>query len=34
MPRDRLHSVLLTLNFVNANEEKTTVAEKKMDCVK
>ena len=28
MPRDRLHSVLLTLNFVNANEEKMSEAER------
>ena len=27
-PRDRLHNALLTLNFLNANEEGTTAAER------
>lgn len=26
--RDRLHSALLTLQFLNANEQKTTAAER------
>ena len=27
-PRDKLHNALLTLNFLNANEEGTTAAER------
>ena len=28
IPKDRLHSVLLTFNFFNANEQKPTAAER------
>lgn len=36
-PKDRLHNALFTLNFLNANEQKTTAAErhwiiKKRNC--